>query len=183
MSEAYWERGWCTVEGLLDPSQLRFLRAGMEASRRQGRMRLADNPAYTGPFNEYGPPAGEAVLRHLAPRVAALLGRALVPTYAFWRIYRAGDVLRRHRDRESCEVTLSITVAADPEGDCWPIHVIDLAGEQGTAVLAPGSGVLYQGCRLPHWREPLAGGEHFQLIVHYVLADGPNASFAYDRRV
>jgi hypothetical protein len=46
----------------------------------------------------------------LTPIVSQVVGRDLLPTYDYLRIYREGDICRVHHDRPSCEHSLSLTL-------------------------------------------------------------------------
>ena len=41
----------------------------------------------------------------------------LVPCYTYTRIYKKGDILHRHKDRPSCEISTTLHLGGDP----WPI--------------------------------------------------------------
>jgi hypothetical protein len=62
----------------------------------------------------------------------------------------------------------------------WPIHM------GGTPViLFPGDMVIYKGCEIDHWRDPLEYDQdtwHLQGFFHYVDVNGPYAEFKYDKR-
>ena len=93
---------------------------------------------------------------------------------------RKAAQLHRHVDRGACEVSVTIAGHGDPLDDPWPIGVTDLHGEAHRVALSPGAGLLYQGTRVPHWRDRLAGTRHYQMFLHYVDADGPSAGTAND---
>ena len=40
----------------------------------------------------------------LLPKIESVSGLKLFPTYTYYRVYKAGDILHNHRDRPSCEV-------------------------------------------------------------------------------
>ena len=107
--------------------------------------------------------------------------RELLPSFSFWRIYLQGNVLNRHKDRNACEVsaTISLMPTVDDES-IWPIDVTDLYGRSHSIKLPLGSGLLYQGTEVDHWREPLNIAEHYQMFLHYVAADGPFATLVHD---
>ena len=46
-------------------------------------------------------------------------GLKLVPTYSYTRLYRKGNILRRHKDRPSCEISTTLNLG----GDEWPIFI------------------------------------------------------------
>ena len=136
----------------------------------------------------------------LTPTIAELVGRPLLPTYDYLRIYRAGDVCRVHHDRYSCEHSLSLTLAYS-DGMSWPLEVERAAsepsarveetfgveaGEAGYASLAmmPGDAVLYRGVEHRHGRvTPNPNGWSAHLFLHWVDAEGPHKAHAFDGRV
>ena len=116
----------------------------------------------------------------LLPQAEDITQLKLFPTYSYFRVYHRGDVLAKHTDRESCEISLSLCLGY--EGDKpWPLMV---EGPQGisSADLAPGDALLYRGIECPHWRETLANERNAQVFLHYVDQNGPYAEFKYDKR-
>ena len=122
-------------------------------------------------------------------------GLRLVPTYSYCRLYRTGNILKRHKDRPSCEISTTLNLG----GDNWPIfidptgsdNVIDEykgihkpGAPKGIKVdLKPGDMLIYSGCELEHWREPFEGKLCGQVFLHYNHADGRFAkSNLYDKR-
>ena len=122
-------------------------------------------------------------------------GLRLVPTYSYCRLYRTGNILKRHKDRPSCEISTTLNLG----GDNWPIfidptgsnNVIDEyknihkpGAPKGVKVdLKPGDMLIYSGCELEHWREPFEGQLCGQVFLHYNHADGQFAkSNLYDKR-
>ncbi len=62
----------------------------------------------------YGDPAFDGLLEHVRSRIEEQSGLALHPTYSYFRLYKHGDVLRRHRDRPSCEISVSLNIGQIP---------------------------------------------------------------------
>lgn len=182
MASRFLDLGYDVLEGLIDPGQIAFARKAMDFSHANGRMQRATKPSTEFGWEEYGPVAGEVLLRHCLPRIAAIAGEELLPTYAFWRIYEAGAELLVHRDRPSCEISATLMIAAEPEEQGWPIWVRDLEGTEVPVSLRPGSAVVYQGRKVYHWRERYAGQKHYQVFLHYVRKNGKYADFAHDGR-
>ena len=93
-------------------------------------------------------------------------GIKLSPTYSYARIYKKGDVLARHKDRYSCEISTTLNLG----GDDWPIY-LDPTGKKGQAGvkvnLKPGDMLIYSGCDLEHWREEFTGEDCGQVFLHY----------------
>jgi len=91
----------------------------------------------------------------------------LFPTYAFWRGYTFGSILKDHKDRPSCEI--SITACIDSCGTKWPIHM-----EHNYMDIEVGDAVMYLGCDLLHGRTDHFKGKYMaQVFFHYVDRDGP----------
>jgi hypothetical protein len=60
--------------------------------------------------SDYGDPAFDGLLEYLRPRVQDQCGLRLLPTYSYFRMYKHGDVLRRHRDRPACEISVTLNI-------------------------------------------------------------------------
>jgi hypothetical protein len=180
---AFWREGYRIVDNLLSAEQCAFIRQSMDVSCKAGLMRMANNRAYRGPNNQYAPLPGQIILGSLAPTLSAIVGRALLPSFAFWRIYEKGSVLNPHKDRNACEVSVTIAIAAVPDDGCWPIGVTDLQGRDHSIALKPGSGLLYQGTEVQHWREQLTAERQYQMFLHYVAADGPFRALVNDEGI
>jgi len=112
------------------------------------------------------------------PKVSQLCGVDVLPTYTYGRIYGNGEVLRRHRDRDACEISLTVNLEKDDTD--WPIWVQKPNGEEINTDLNPGDALLYLGCAADHWREAYQGKRHTQVFFHYVVADGPKAYTFFD---
>lgn len=132
---------------------------------------------------KYGDPAMESLLLKLHPFIEKNTGLKLYPTYSFYRVYREGDILHPHTDRESCEIsaTVCLNYSYDPEKYEWPIIM------NGNKIsMQPGSIVIYRGIDLEHAREefnpPDYNDWHVQAFLHYVDVNGPHSSFKYDLR-
>ena len=110
------------------------------------------------------------------PQVSDLCEEDVLPTYAYGRIYQHGETLHRHRDRDACEISLTVNLQKD-EVD-WPIWIQKPNGEEVSLNLNPGDAMMYLGCVADHWREPYQGQLQTQIFLHYVRANGP-CSYAY----
>jgi|TARA_R100001594_G_scaffold137816_1_gene181078 hypothetical protein len=97
----------------------------------------------------------------------------LYETYSFWRCYTYGAELKKHSDRPSCEV--SATVFIDSDKNDWGIFM-----DETKVILNKGDAIIYNGCKLEHWREPFDGDYHIQAFLHYVDRDGEYANYKGD---
>jgi len=122
----------------------------------------------------HGDPLTDSLLLTKRKIIEKESGLELLPTYSFWRMYSYGSDLKKHTDRESCEISVTFNIAADV---LWPIYM------GGKAVfLEPGDGVIYLGCEVEHWREPFEGDYSAQCFLHYVDKNGPNTEWYRDKR-
>lgn len=111
-------------------------------------------------------------------RMEECTGLELIPTYTFRRLYKNGNVLNKHKDRPSCEISVTIKLS-DSGGYNWPIWMVDTSYE-----LEDGDAVIYRGCDLEHWRETCGGPDSYimgQVFAHYVDKNGPFTEYAYDK--
>ncbi|HYC95923.1 MAG TPA: hypothetical protein VEB39_09535 [Sphingomicrobium sp.] len=131
----------------------------------------------------------------MTPAVERLTGEALLPTYAYFRLYRQGDICRVHGDRHACEHSLSLTLAYSDDMP-WPLQVSARRVEQpyaradeafavdeaaGSVAMSAGDAVLYQGVHHHHGRTtPNPNQWSAHLFLHWVGRNGPYAGQAFD---
>ena len=124
----------------------------------------------------YGSKKFDALLNGLLPYFEAATGKQLYPTYSYARLYKPGEVLEVHTDRESCEISATITLGFD--GDVWPIYMGDGMDKSNPSSISMnvGDAVLYYGGIKHHWREKYVEGKwQTQVFLHYVDALGGHA--------
>ena len=148
-----------------------------------------------GSYAKYADRLMETLLIKTIPVMKAKTNLDLIPTYSYTRLYRTGNILNRHKDRPSCEISTTLCLG----GDTWSIF-IDPTGSnnvideykgvmkpdapKGNKIdLNPGDMLIYSGCELEHWREPFQGKLCGQVFLHYNHANGPYAKTnLYDKR-
>jgi len=147
------------------------------------------DPQIPGAYSKYADWVMETLLMFMIPVMKAKTGMDLIPTYSYTRLYEKGNILHRHKDRPSCEISTTLHLG----GDEWPIFLDPtganniVSGSETTTVIKPGApkGVrvdlkigdmlIYSGCELEHWREPFQGKVCSQVFLHYNHANGPFA--------
>ena len=72
-----------------------------------------------GAYSKYADWVMETLLQYMRPIMKAKTGMDLVPTYSYTRLYEKGNILRRHKDRPSCEISTTLHLG----GDEWPIFL------------------------------------------------------------
>ena len=146
-------------------------------------------------YSHYADFVMETLLMKVLPKMQQETGLELVPTYSYARIYKKGDILKRHKDRPSCEISTTIHLG----GTKWPIFIDGTGSDnvideyknihkpnapKGTEVLLDvGDMLVYSGCELEHWREALDGDNCAQVFLHYNHLNGRFAkSNMFDKR-
>ena len=138
-------------------------------------------------YSNYADVAMETLLLAVQPKMEKETGLKLNPTYAYARIYKTGDILHRHKDRFSCEISTTLNLG----GDEWPIYIENKknvgvpddkkgitasSNNKGSKViLQPGDMLVYKGMILEHWREPFIGQDCAQVFLHYNNVASSNA--------
>jgi hypothetical protein len=141
----------------------------------------ADEKQVVGAHAVYSDFLMESLLIDYKPIVEWATGLKLLPTYSFYRVYRRGQELEPHVDRNSCEISISVCYEFDYKGKQydWPLFMNGAA-----LIMEPGDMAVYRGMDIEHWRPVFdvpQDSYHVQCFYHYVDADGPNAEYAYDR--
>jgi hypothetical protein len=138
-------------------------------------------------YSHYADFAMETLLMKIMPVVQKHTELELVPTYSYARIYEKGSILKKHKDRPSCEISVTLNLG----GDLWPIFLnsteknsfnYDTSSEIRVD-LEPGDMLIYSGCELEHWREEFQGNTCAQVFLHYNHVNGQfKTSNLYDKR-
>ena len=160
-----------------------------------------------GSLARYSHPMYKTIHTEIRLKLEKEIGRKLYNTYYYDRFYFPGQELKKHADRDACEISVSVHISTNLQ-EKWPIWIktpdtyadktkseILVVGEDRSVVLAAGDGMVYKGCERPHWREPMPveynktwyGKKimkeelyYHQIFFHYVLADGQRAHCAFD---
>ena len=72
-----------------------------------------------GAYSKYADWVMETLLMYMIPIMKIKTGLELIPTYSYTRLYEKGHILRRHKDRPSCEVSTTLHLG----GEEWPIFL------------------------------------------------------------
>tara|TARA_R100001443_G_scaffold40119_1_gene53554 strand:- start:142 stop:774 length:633 start_codon:yes stop_codon:yes gene_type:complete len=133
-------------------------------------------------YSHYSDIVMETLLKEVKPVMEKHTKLKLSETYSYARIYKKGDVLARHKDRYSCEISTTLNLG----GESWSIY-LDPTGKQGQAGikvdLRPGDMLIYSGCDLEHWREEFTGKNCGQVFLHYNKSSSKTAKAnQFDKR-
>lgn len=134
-------------------------------------------------YSHYADIVMETLLLKLKPVMEKYTKLKLNENYSYARIYKKGDILKRHKDRFSCEISTTLNLGGDP----WPIY-LDPSGSEGRKgikiILKPGDMLVYRGNELEHWRDPFEGEDCAQVFLHYNnIATAGSEENIFDRRI
>ena len=103
-----------------------------------------ENDQIPNTYSFYSDIAMETLILKCQPIMEKTTKLKLYPAYTYARIYKKGDILKRHKDRFSCEISTTMNLG----GDKWPIY-LEPSGEEnkkGIKVdLEAGDMLVYRG--------------------------------------
>ena len=145
-------------------------------------------------YSHYSDIVMETLLQWILPTMEKHTKLKLIPTYSYARIYKKGDVLHRHKDRFSCEISTTLNLGGNP----WPIYlspkenvgipddkkrITAASNAKGIKVdLKPGDMLIYKGMELEHWREAFDGEDCAQVFLHYNKVSKETEKNKFDKR-
>jgi len=129
-------------------------------------------------YSHYADFVMETLLMKVIPIMKKETNLDLIPTYSYARVYEKGSILKKHKDRPSCEISTTLNLG----GDLWPIY-LKVNKKKIKINLNSGDMLIYSGCELEHWRDKFKGNICAQVFLHYNNLKGKFAnSNLYDGR-
>ena len=175
-NEKFDENGYLVIKNLWDPKELYS-----PVPPEKGQYNYWDNnPEHfslmpvekqvEGSTSRYWHPQYRAIHSGIRRKLEKEIGRKLFNTYYYDRFYYPGQELKKHADRDACEISVTVHCSTNLEGEDadWPIWIktpdtytdktrteIIIPGENRSVILHAGDGMVYKGCERPHWRDPM----------------------------
>jgi len=171
--ESFARDRYCVVRDAIPPLQLAALRLHYRSLLARGCFAFGDTQV-SRRYWKHQDRIARFYHRLLAPLTSQIAGRPLKPSYAYFASYLPGSVLKRHVDREQCEISISLLIDYSPDPDDvsdWPIFVESPANPGRVIPIqqGPGDALFYKGCEVHHHREALPEGRRStSLFFHYV---------------
>jgi hypothetical protein len=119
-----------------------------------------------------------ALLVEKIPFMSNIVQEPILPTYSYARIYSNGEKLLKHKDRPSCEISVSLHLGGDKD---WEIYFTKPNNDEVSVILKPGQAVIYLGMNSVHWREAFQGTNYGQVFLHYVRLNEENWIYYFDK--
>jgi hypothetical protein len=160
--------GYCFIRRLVPSSVLASLGRYFSELKDNGYLLFNDGRSLR--FYAHNEPLAKWLHHHIAATVSEFIKRPITPSYSYLAIYVGGASLDRHVDRKECEYTLSLTIDQQPAGEPWPLKLDLPDGTTVVGALPPGDGLLFEGRRLPHYRDRLPEScSSTSVFFHFVL--------------
>jgi len=173
------DKGYVYIPNLLDEDSTELVSSYFDNKVARGEIR--EDSDGTTKITYYADPLTEVLLKRMVPFVENTIGEEVFPTYSYFRIYQPKEILSKHTDRPSCEISMTVSIAK--VGSTSRVYMQAEGREASSFSLSVGDAVLYEGCKIKHWREPLEDNQLVvQCMLHYVRKNGPNAGLIYDGR-
>lgn len=181
-AERFEKNGCVLVKNFIDKQTIAVVSQYFENKIRRGEWTETTKEGDpTSRYAYYADPLIEVLLQASKDAVEDATGKELLPTYSYSRVYQSGEKLSPHVDRPSCEISVTVNVAT--KGEFSPIYTQYGQNDPEKHVLNPGDAVIYMGCDVMHWRQPLKENQlNVQFMLHYVDKNGPNVEYAKDKR-
>lgn len=112
------------------------------------------------------------------PQISKIIEEPVLPTYCYGRAYKNGSSLSYHRDRPSCEISISLHLGGDNE---WNFCIESPNKKQNCIQLSEGDAILYLGNKAHHYREGNYKGKNYtQVFLHYIRSRGEYFNHYFD---
>ena len=183
------KNSYTVVKGLIEPEWCKTLynyvgysadRCGLKQKHDEEKYREAWDGTFQdkqcpGNYAHYGDPMMDSMMMAHGKKIEEVTGMTLAPSYTYYRMYLNGAILKRHKDRPSCEISATVCLDWD-DSNCeerkpWSIWIKNHEGEKAID-LEPGDAMIYKGCEIEHWREPYHGIACAQVFYHYTDVNG-----------
>lgn len=121
-------------------------------------------------------PAFDGLLDDLAEfsrlKISKAIDQDLINTYNYCRVYKPDEILQPHKDKNQCEVAVSITLSTKNQ-NIWPIWIYsDQKRESMEIKLDIGDALIYKGFELLHWRNKFnEKKDQIQAFLFYTTDD------------
>jgi hypothetical protein len=130
---------------------------------------------------------GISLLESITPIVSNILGNEVLPSYSYTRVYEKGTRLFSHRDRQSCEISMSITLANYPNSTKQENFYISKNKDESDPLklsIGTGDGLMFFGSSYSdgfyHWRDETDSDYMMQIFLHWVYKNGKFKDHAYE---
>ena len=142
------KNSYTVVKGLIEPEWCKTLynyvgysadRCGLKQKHDEEKYREAWDGTFQdkqcpGNYAHYGDPMMDSMMMAHGKKIEEVTGMTLAPSYTYYRMYLNGAILKRHKDRPSCEISATVCLDWD-DSNCeerkpWSIWIKNHEGEK-----------------------------------------------------
>ena len=139
----YEQKGFDIRQGFIPQYLAQYLRNYFELLRRNDQVPNKGDDQVEKSLGIYGDPAFDMLMLMCLPMVEESVGKKLLPTYTYARIYFNGADLLPHKDRPECQHSVSVSLGGEYDA-LWPLSFQD-ENRVVHANLGEGDAVVYRG--------------------------------------
>lgn len=125
---------------------------------------------------------GVAILEGLKDTISNILKKEILPSYVYTRVYTKGTKLISHRDRESCEISVTLSLCNSDNDKEEYLYISDKSVENSSPddilkiPVHTGDALIFFGSNdsggYYHWRDVTESEFILQSFLHYVTVNG-----------
>lgn len=175
MNETLLKNNFLLVNNFIEKDQAEFLARSFKSFADNENIKEDTQVAGSQAYYNYIPFL--RLLIEQTKKMNEIVGLKLLPTCAYSRVYKKGNILKPHTDRPACEFSITLNLSKTHP---WPIYIKNPAGDKIDIDLNPGDGVVYLGNTAEHGRDEFNGDEYIQVFLHYVNSSGPFVEHGYE---
>lgn len=181
-NKIYDEHGFLIIRQFIPSFFTVFLREYFDTLNNTNKLENGDSQAPNSSC-VYGDPCFDTFMLMSTDMISRAIGKELLPTYTYGRIYYTGSELLPHLDREECEHSMTLFLGGKFDM-IWPIWLMnkEVHRQPQLVDLTPGDCVIYKGNKVHHWRDGFEGTSHYQLFLHFVEKNGKYKDRVFDTR-
>jgi hypothetical protein len=180
----YENGGYAEVPEMVSNDILIILKAMNRMIIKNGYLRQEDPKFIEDARGKHGLQISELLLLYFKHHYSLILGKNLIPTYSYTRIYKMDSGLPKHTDRPSCQYSITLNIgASSPEP--WPFFCQAktpgaIESKIYNKLYSP---IIYMGEEVTHWRDKLEKEHSTHVFLHYVDGDDEKyRPYWYDKR-
>lgn len=168
MNEELFKKGFLIIRSLIDKNTINKIYDYTKSIKINGDF---NDGQVSGTSSFYNDKTMTELQNKYHEKIESEIDMKLIKTYNYFRIYDKGAVLHKHKDRDACEISLTINIGYEDKP--WGIWIKDKNNNENEIILEPGDACVYLGCECEHWRElNTFSDNHSQLFMHFVNANG-----------
>lgn len=161
------ENGFVIVKNFVDLPKAKYLGLTFKSHCRDNNVLSDSQVKYASAVYNYSNFVD--LLFYKTAMISDLLGKSVRPYYSYARLYDKGSCLKKHTDRQDCEIAVTINLGGENN---WEFNLLSRIKEKVSIPLSLGDAVIYKGNQTEHWRDLYNGSWYSEVSLYYVNSNG-----------